>query len=225
MPPSVDLLARIAVVYPFLGALPAPLAQRVRTEALVRRLPANERVFSERDACQFFPLVLAGRIRVAKSDPRGRRLKLYEVGPGDSCILTSSCLLSQRAYPAEGVTDTEVELVLLPAPLFAALVEQFEPMRRHVFALFADRLADMMALVESVAFQRLDQRLAARLLGHGTVLRVTHQQLADDLGSAREIVSRVLGQFADEGLIRAGRQEIQVLDAVRLRERTAPETT
>lgn len=222
---SVDLLARVVVAYPFLAALPAPLAQRVRTEALTRRLPARERVFGEQDACQFFPLVLAGRIRVVKSDPRGRRLKLYEVGAGDSCILTSSCLLSQRAYPADGVTETEVDLVLLPAPLFAALVGEFEPMRRHVFALFADRLVDMMALVESVAFQRLDQRLAARLLGHGTVLRVTHQQLADDLGSAREIVSRVLGQFADERLIRAGRQEIEVLDAVRLRERATPETT
>jgi len=75
-----------------------------------------------------------------------------------------------------------------------------------------------------VAFQRLDQRLAARLLGHGAVLRVTHQHLADDLGTAREIVSRVLGQFGDEGLIRSGRQEIEILDAGRLRERAAPET-
>ena len=76
-----------------------------------------------------------------------------------------------------------------------------------------------MALVESVAFQRLDQRLAARLLGHGAVLRITHQQLADELGSAREIVSRVLGQFVEEGLIRGGRQEIEILDASGLRRR------
>ncbi len=215
------IIDRIAAAYPFLAALPPALASRLEAEAVVRRLPANERLFGERDACRGFPLVLAGSIRVAKSDARGRRLKLYDVGPGDSCILTSSCLLSERSYPAEGVTESEVELALLPAPLFVALVDEFEPMRRHVFALFADRLVEMMALVESVAFQRLDQRLAARLLGHGPVLRLTHQQLADELGSAREIVSRVLGQFADEGLIRSGRQEIEILDAPRLRERVA----
>lgn len=215
------IIDRIAAAYPFLAALPPALASRLEAEAVVRRLPANERLFGERDACRGFPLVLAGSIRVAKSDARGRRLKLYDVGPGDSCILTSSCLLSERSYPAEGVTASEVELALLPAPLFVALVDEFEPMRRHVFALFADRLVEMMALVESVAFQRLDQRLAARLLGHGPVLRLTHQQLADELGSAREIVSRVLGQFADEGLIRSGRQEIEILDAPRLRERVA----
>jgi CRP/FNR family transcriptional regulator len=210
---------RISLAYPFLATLPAALVARVEAESLLRRLPAHERVFGEADPCRGFPLVLSGRIRVVKSDPRGRRLKLYDVGPGDSCILTSSCLLSQRAYPAEGVTESEVELALVPAPLFVALVDQFEPMRRHVFALFADRLVEMMALVESVAFQRLDQRLAARLLGHGAVLRLTHQQLADELGSAREIVSRVLGQFAQEGAIRSGRQEIEILDAARLRRR------
>jgi CRP/FNR family transcriptional regulator len=220
-----DILAAVGRVYPFLAGLPAPLASRLCDEAVAKRLPAGQRVFGERDACQFFPLVLSGRIRVAKGDARGRRLKLYDVGPGDSCILTSVCLLSQRAYPAEGTTETEVELLLLPGALFGALVDGFEPMRRHVFALFADRLADLMVLVESVAFQRLDQRLAARLLGHGTLLRATHQQLADDLGSAREIVSRVLGQFVDEGLIRSGRQEIEILDPAGLRRRAATETT
>lgn len=213
-------LHRVVAAYPFLASLPPALAQRFESEAQVLRLGAQQRVFGEHDACRGFPLVLAGSIRVAKSDARGRRLKLYDVGPGDSCILTSSCLLSQREYPAEGVTETAVELALLPASLFGALVDGFEPMRRHVFALFSDRLVEMMQLVESVAFQRLDQRLAARLLGHGAILRLTHQQLADELGTAREIVSRVLAQFADEGLIRSGRQEIEILDPARLRERT-----
>jgi len=143
-----DPYDRVVPIYPFMAGLPAGLADRLRTEGVARRLPPRERVFAEQAACRAFPLVLAGRIRVAKGDGRGRRLKLYEVGPGDSCILTSSCLLSQRAYPAEGTTETEVDLVLLPAALFTALVDQYEPMRRHVFALFADRLADMMALVE-----------------------------------------------------------------------------
>lgn len=211
---------QVVRAYPFLATLSPELARRLDAEAKLLQLGAHQRVFGEHDACRGFPLVLDGVIRVAKSDARGRRLKLYDVGPGDSCILTSSCLLSERSYPAEGVTESQVRLALLPAPLFTALVDGFEPMRRHVFALFSDRLVEMMQLVESVAFQRLDQRLAARLLGHGARLRVTHQQLADELGTAREIVSRVLAQFAEEGLVRSGRQEIEILDAARLRERT-----
>jgi CRP/FNR family transcriptional regulator len=214
-----SVVEQIVARYPFLGSLPDTLRVRLSQEMTVRRIPAGTRLFDEQDACQAFPLVLSGTIRVAKVAPSGRRLKLYDVEPGDSCILTSSCLIAHKTYPALGETETDVELALVPATLFMALIDQHEPVRRHVFALFAERLTELMALVEAVAFQRLDQRLAARLLGHGTVLRLTHQQLADELGSAREIVSRVLGQFAEEGLIRSGRQEIEILDANALRQR------
>jgi len=209
----------IVTRYPFLGSLPAPLRDRLERELMVRRIAAGTRLFDEQDACQHFPLVLRGTIRVAKVAQSGRRLKLYDVGPGDSCILTSSCLMAQRTYPALGETEDEVELALVPGGLFRELIDQHEPLRRHVFALFAERLTDLMGLVEAVAFQRLDQRVATRLLGHGTLLKVTHQQLADELGTAREIVSRVLGQFADEGLIRNGRQEIEILEPAGLRQR------
>lgn len=219
MATDASTLDQIVARYPFLASLPASLRERLSQEIAVKRIPAGTRIFDEQDACQAFPLVLSGTIRVAKVAPSGRRLKLYDVEPGDSCILTSSCLIAHRTYPALGATETDVELALLPAGLFMALIDQHEPARRHIFSLFAERLTEMMALVEAVAFQRLDQRLAARLLGHGTMVRVTHQQLADELGSAREIVSRVLGQLADEGLIRSGRQELEILDANGLRQR------
>lgn len=212
-------LDRIVERYPFLADLPPDLAARLRVETSLVRVPAGAQLFGERDACQAFPLVLSGRIRVAKSAAGGRQLKLYEVTPGDSCILSTSCLLSQQAYPADGRTESDVELVVVPAGLFMDLVDRFAPLRKHVFSLFAERLAELMALVEAVAFQKLDQRIATRLLGHGPRVRLTHQQLADELGSAREIVSRVLGQMADEGLVRGSRQEIEILDATRLRER------
>lgn len=221
MATSASDIEQIVARYPFLGSLPEALHARFTQEVSVRKIPAGTRLFDEQDACQAFPLVLSGTIRVAKVAPSGRRLKLYDVEPGDSCILTSSCLIAHKTYPALGATETDVELALVPAGLFMALIDQHEPVRRHVFALFAERLTELMALVEAVAFQRLDQRLAARLLGHGTVLRLTHQQLADELGSARELVSRVLGQFADEGMVRSGRQEIEILDANALRQRAA----
>jgi CRP/FNR family transcriptional regulator, anaerobic regulatory protein len=113
----------------------------------------------------------------------------------------------------------DVDLVGVPRSLFLQLIDGFEPFRRQIFQLVAERMTELMSLVEEVAFRRLDQRLAARLLDKGAKVQVTHQQLADELGSVREIVSRILGQFVDEGLIRSGRQEIEVLDPEGLRAR------
>jgi CRP/FNR family transcriptional regulator len=209
-------MAAIEALYPALQALPAPLARRLAAEAQMLRAPAKTVLFDEHQPCHGFPLVLAGAIRVVKCAANGRELPLYRVLPGESCILTSSCLLGRRDYNARGVTETESELLMLPRPLFDALIET-APFRDFVFSLFAERIAELMQLVEEVAFRKLDQRLAHRLLGKGRILNVTHQQLADELGSVREMVSRLLKGFADQGLVRLGREQIEILDAAGLR--------
>jgi CRP/FNR family transcriptional regulator len=214
-----DTFATLLRVYPVFAALPEPLQRELQQQGRYLQIPSGTTLFNERQACELFPLVLTGRIRVEKLGERGRRLKFYDVGPGEGCVLTGSCLLSNVHYTAHGETATDVELIGLPRAFFMQLINGYEPFRRQVFQLVAERMADLMALVEQVAFQRLDQRLAAHLLGRGSKLKVTHQELADELGSVREIVSRVLGQFAEEGLIRSGRQEIEILDAARLRTR------
>jgi CRP/FNR family transcriptional regulator len=138
------------------------------------------------------------------------------VTPGETCIITSSCLLGNTPYNARGVAEGEVSLLLLPESDFGRLL-QFASFRDFVFRLFAERMADLMELVEEVAFRKLDQRLAALLLGKGHVLHVTHQQLADELGSVREIVSRLLKGFAIQGLVSLAREQIEILDPARLR--------
>ncbi len=160
--------------------------------------------------------LLEGGIRVVKCAPSGRELPLYRVTPGESCIITSACLLGHVDYNARGETESATRLALLPSADFLALLAH-EPFRRFVFHLFAERLADLMQLVEEVAFKKLDQRLAALLLGRGQVVHATHQQLADELGSVREIVSRLLKNFAAQGLVRLGREQIEILDAAGLR--------
>ena len=157
-----------------------------------------------------------------KTGANGRELQLYRVVPGEACILTSSCLLGQVAYRARGVADSDVVAVALPPAVFTALLAEHEPFRRYVFGLFAERMAELMALVEAVAFQRLDQRLAALLLGKGRIVRTTHQALADELGSVREIVSRLLKSFAERGLVSLSREQVEIVDARRLREIAAP---
>jgi CRP/FNR family transcriptional regulator, anaerobic regulatory protein len=142
---------------------------------------------------------------------------LYRVVPGEACILTTSCLLGNVAYNARGVAESEVTAVALPQLVFQRLLGEHEPFRTYVFGLFAERISELMQLVEAVAFQKLDQRLAALLLGKGKVIHTTHQALADELGSVREIVSRLLKTFAEQGLVSLAREQVEIVDAARLR--------
>jgi CRP/FNR family transcriptional regulator len=179
----------------------------------VLELPAGSQVFAEHQPCQGFPLLLAGSIKVVKQSASGRELMLYRVAPGGSCIITSSCLLGRSDYNARGIAETPLRLRLVPAPAFAQLMIDHAPFRDFVFHLFAERIAELMQLVEEVAFTRLDQRLARLLVAQDrAVLNVTHQQLADELGSVREIVSRLLKGFAEQGLVALGREQLTVTD-------------
>lgn len=209
--------ARLRALYPAIGSLPdahfAPLASRL--ESL--RVPAGTVLFDEHSPCRGFPLLLEGRVRVAKVAQSGREIVLYRVLPGEACVLTSSCLLGRRDYSARGSAEGEVVLLALPKAEFDALIVTHEPFRDYVFGLFAERMAELMQLVEAVAFQRLDQRLAALLLGKGASVRTTHQALAEELGSVREIVTRLLRHFAEAGLVSVGRERIEILDAAGLR--------
>jgi CRP/FNR family transcriptional regulator len=213
---SADLAAELRELYPALASLPEPTLAAALAKAEVVSLAAGTPLFGEGSVCRQFPLVLAGSIRVAKVG-EGRELNLYRVTPGESCVLTSSCLVGGRDYPATGVVESDVRLVVLPKTVFDELVASHPPFRQYVFGLFAERLTDLMALVEAVAFHKLDRRVAATLLGHGRVVEMTHQQLADSVGSVREIVTRVLRSFVDQGLVKLGRGSIEVLDAAGLR--------
>ncbi len=203
-------------LYPVLEALPQGLRERTLQQAQALAVPAGAVLFDERQPCQGFPFILDGGIRVSKAAANGRELPLYRVVPGESCIITSSCLLGHADYNARGVAEGPTTMVLLPRAMFDELLAQ-PAFRDFVFRQFAERMADLMQLIEEVAFRKLDQRLAGLLLGKGRILHATHQQLADELGSVREIVSRLLKGFAEQGLVKLGREQVEILDAAGLR--------
>ncbi len=209
-------LPQLEAQYPVLAELPQKLRAEVAAAAQAVTVPAGAMLFDERQPCLGFPFVLSGAIRVAKVSASGRELPLYRVTPGETCIITSSCLLGNVPYNARGTTESEAVLVMLPQGLFTELLAQ-APFRNFIFNLFAERMADLMRLVEEVAFRKLDQRLAALLLGKGRVVHATHQQLADELGSVREMISRLLKGFAEQGLVVLGREQIEIRDAAGLR--------
>jgi CRP/FNR family transcriptional regulator len=207
---------RLLQQYPMLRGLSEADRDDLQSVASMVHLPAGTVLFDEDQPCQGFPLLLSGNIRVIKTAPNGRELQLYRVMPGESCILTSSCLLGNTRYHARGIAEQDLEMALLPAATFHTLIEKQDSFRGYVFHLFSDRLTDLMQLVSAVAFQKLDQRLANLLINKNNPIHTTHQALADELGSAREIVSRLLKGFAEQGWVKLGREQIDITDATAL---------
>lgn len=208
---------RLMALYPALAAIePAEFEAVLGAHAQWVQAPRGALLFEESQPCRGFPMLVGGEVRVARGTPAGRSLELYRVTPGEMCVVSASCLFGHQPLSAFGEATEATELLLLSPAGFARWTVT-EVFRRHVFGEFADRLADLMALVDAVAFQRLDQRLAAALLGHGAVLHTTHQALADELGTVREIVSRLLKRFQASGWVALGRERIDLLDVAALR--------
>jgi CRP/FNR family transcriptional regulator len=191
---------RLVTLYPALAGLPAErIARLLRPEAIMH-LPAGTQVFAENQPCQGFPLLVEGSIKVIKLAASGRELMLYRVSPGGSCIISSSCLLGHTDYNARGIAETPLTLLALPIAEFSALMIEHAPFRDFVFHLFADRIGELMQLVEEVAFARLDQRLAKLILARNeSTLNVTHQQLADELPGAAAAIMETYRTACVEG--------------------------
>lgn len=193
---------------------------RSALEALnVMPLPRGAIVFRPGDSVQGYALVLSGRIDVSLTGATGREIMLYSVAPGQSCIQTTLGLLAGDDYSAEAVASVETELVLVPRALFLSLVDRSGAFRALVFAAFADRMQTMMQLLEKVAFQKVETRLAERLLALAAddgPIRLTHADLAGQVGSAREVVSRRLERWARSGWVSVGRGTITIEDRAAL---------
>ncbi len=179
-------------------------------------------LFRDGDACNGYVLVVNGAIRVQKIDPQGHEIVLYRVEEGQSCMLTTTCLLAKQNYPAEGVAETDVDLVLLPLDAFDSALSKSPGFRHFVMANIGHRISDLMLLLEDVAFGRKDVRLAGFLLKsaakNGDVLELTDRQLAVELGTAREVVSRLIKDFERKGLVSLGRNRITILRIDLIRE-------
>ena len=205
-------LRRLLAAYPCLAT---EEVEPVQAELQWFQAPAGALLFDEGSPCQGFPMVLSGCVRVARGSPDGRSLELYRVAPGEICVVSTSCLFGQGSLTAHGTAAEATEGALLSRAGFERCVA-LPAFRRFVFGVFADRLADLMALVEAVAFRRLDERLAQLLLQRGPVVIATHQALADELGTVREIVTRLLRRFERDGWVRLGRERIELQDRAAL---------
>jgi CRP/FNR family transcriptional regulator len=202
------LLAR----FPVFAELPAARLDEMLAAAPVRRVPAGSVLFEPNMPCEGFPLVLEGSVRVTKASPSGREIVLYRVSPGEGCILSGGCLLGHNDYAARGLAESDVTLLKISPAQFQDLILQVPAFRRFVFDMYGARLSEVMELIEEVAFRKLDTRLARLLVQRGPVLNATHQNLADELGSVRVFVSRLLRSFEERGWVTLERERVSVID-------------
>lgn len=190
--------AEIATTFPQFARLDPQSAALLENSARVVSLPAGTSVFHDGSECTNYVLVIDGSVRVQKVAENGREIVLYRVESGQSCVLTTNCLISHADYSAQGIAESDVRALVLPAAAFRGLLARSDAFRDFVFSAYAARIADLLMLIEEVAFGRIDVRLAGWLLHHcggdGSI-RSTHQDIATELGTAREVISRQLKEF------------------------------
>lgn len=176
-------------------------------------IPEGTTLFHQGDECMNYLLVIAGSVKVFTRAENGREIVLYHITSGGSCVLTTSCLISSEDYPAEGVTETDIVALAIPKPVFEQYMGESKSFRKQVFHSYGDRLIKLITLVEEISFAKLDIRLAKYLLENGSVntpIRTTHQALATELGSAREVISRQLKEFEKKGWVQLNRGKIEI---------------
>jgi CRP/FNR family transcriptional regulator len=203
-----------------------PASQEIKDQFLkhvsIKQLPAGQYICWEGDVCAQLAVVLSGTVRVYKIGESGREITLYRIEENDSCILTASCILSQIRFPALAVVEREVRAALIPAPILREWIKKYDVWRVYIFELMSKRLADVITTVEEIAFRRVDVRIAeflAELAEEQEYIAITHQEIAYELGTAREVVSRILKDFERANIISLSRGAIIVQNKQVLLER------
>jgi len=215
---------RIARAMPVLQGADPELLREFKQAAFYARIPAGRDIFAEGDRIDAIALLISGVVRVYKIGETGREITLYRFGQGESCILTANAILSRQSFPAIATVERDAEAVMVPAETFRDWVKRYDRWRGFVFDLLSQRLSSMMEIVDEVAFRRLDRRVAELLVERsrtGEPIHITHQEIAAELGSSREVVSRLLEDFAERGWIRTGRGTLEVRDRAALERRSA----
>jgi CRP/FNR family transcriptional regulator len=215
-----ELREKVFNLFPCFGKAGDDVQAELFEHGNLAELPAGQFICLEGNKCSGIPLVLGGRARVYKLSESGREITLYRVEPGESCILTASCIMSDVEFPAFAATETEVEAIVIPPAILHRWVSQYEVWSVFLWGLLASRFSEVLSLVEEVAFQRVDKRTAEYLLqsaGADGRIKKTHQDIAADIGTSREVISRILKEFEHKGLITLSRGEIHAENLDELR--------
>lgn len=204
---------------PGLDKLDENARRLVSSRGQLAQLSAGTVVFRGGDPCQSYLWVVSGSVRIQLTAENGREIVLYRVTRGESCVLTTSCLFRQEAYSAEGICETDVTAIAIPAATFRDLLASSETFRDLVLGDYARRVGDILMLIDMSASHHVGNRLARIILERGASgsITATHYDLAVELGTAREVVSRILKEWERQGLIELSRGRLKLLDRAGLK--------
>lgn len=197
-----------------LASLPEDLQDALVAGSEVVQLPAGTQVFAPGTSADNLLLLLDGTVRVQQKSETGREVFLYRVNAGESCVLTTACMLAFEEYSADGIAETDIKAVAIPRSTFDDLAARSPVFREFIFKAYSRRITDLFTLIDDIVFQRMDVRLAARLLelaGDGDTVRATHQMLSNELGTAREVISRTLGEFQRRDWVEQSRGVVRLV--------------
>ena len=203
--------------FPFLQRADREFLDTFFAHATQVNVPVGSPICDQGSHCQHLALVVSGTARVYKLGENGREITLYRINPGESCILTASCIISDTPFPAFAVCEEDIVALVINPTRVQHWTDTYPDWRRYLFGLISHRLGDVMSVIEEIAFRRVDSRLADYLLqrsrsDQGDCIRVTHQAIASDLGTSREVVSRILKDFEHQGLISVARGQLEISD-------------
>ncbi|MEI4261235.1 Crp/Fnr family transcriptional regulator [Roseovarius sp. D0-M9] len=205
--------------FPGLSRLEPQIKELLIARSFIQEVEAGATLFGPGNSPENMLFLLEGSVRVQQVSDTGHEIVLYRIHAGESCVLTTACLLAYEDYAAEGVAETAVQAAAIPRHVFDDLVVQSKPFRDFVFAAFAKRITDLFRMIDEVAFQRLDVRLAHKLISlsdGGDDLLITHQKLSVELGTAREVISRQLQEFQRRGWIAQARGRVSIRNRAQL---------
>ncbi|PRX38143.1 CRP/FNR family transcriptional regulator, anaerobic regulatory protein [Meinhardsimonia xiamenensis] len=198
-----------------LRRLSPQLRRKLENAARIRRFRAGDRIFGPGHTPSGMLFLLEGTVRVAQQSDSGREIVLYRVSAGESCVMTSACLFTQHNYFAEGIAESDVVAAEVPKSTFEELLADAPEFRDFVFSAYANRIVDLFRVIDDVVFGRMDLRIAERLVQLANAdgeVRLTQAELAAELGTAREVVSRQLGEFQRRGWVELGRGRTRLID-------------
>ncbi len=212
---------QISRVMPFLDKAPKPIKAEFIQYGYLADIPAGRDVFVIGDRANAIALLIDGIVRVYIIGETGREITLYRFGSGESCVLTANAILNDQEFPAIALAEKATKAVMIPEEKFRDWVKKYDVWREFLFKLLAQRLMSMILMINEVVFHRMDKRIAMYLYKHGmnkNPVTATHQEIADELGSSREVISRLIEAFQDDGSVKAGRGSIEILDLTAMRQ-------
>lgn len=198
--------------FPFITGLDANLRQEFERAGSLTSIKQGSLLTDSGASCRFVSFVLEGCIKIFKLSPEGREITLFRVTAGDCCIMSAACILSGKAFSAMAVAEEPVRAFFLPGKAFVELFSRSTALQQYIMGIFATRFEALAMLVEEVTFNRMDKRLAKLLMQRQQQgkLEMTHEAIAFELGTAREVVSRLLNDFQKKGYVRLSRGALHI---------------